>query len=84
MNIKNFTNDSQKILPHDFFTSLGLYVEAGFDQNKRKWFWSDGNEIKADHWFSHWSASNFIPVKSKKFEFLNLDYIIRFSLKKRF
>ena len=28
-----------------------------------------------------WSISTFIPIKSKKFEFRNLDNIIRFSLK---
>ena len=31
--------------------------------------------------FQQWSVSNFIPIKSKKFEFRNLAYIIRFSLK---
>ena len=29
----------------------------------------------------HWSDSNFIPMDSKKFEFRNFDYIIRFAMK---
>lgn len=64
MNIKNSTNDFKKILPHhDFFAkSLGFYVDAGFDQNKRKWFWSNGNELKADHWFYHCSIHPHQPA----------------------
>ena len=29
----------------------------------------------------YWSDSNFIPMDSKKFEFRNFDYIIRFAMK---
>ena len=31
--------------------------------------------------YIHWLDSNFIPMDSKKFEFRNFDYIIRFAIK---
>ena len=64
MDIKNITNDALRIFPHHDFlmTSLGFYVDADFDPNKRKWFWSDGNEIKADQWFYHCSIHPHQPV----------------------
>ena len=31
--------------------------------------------------YIHWLDSNFIPMDSKKFEFRNFDYIIRFAMK---
>ena len=35
---------------HQFETLLSFYVDASFDRNKRKWYWSDGNEIQNDQW----------------------------------
>ena len=34
-----------------------------------------------DYFYTQWLDSNFIPMDSKKFEFRNFDYIIRFAMK---
>ena len=39
------------------------------------------NKSKYYKIYTQWSDSNFIPMDSKKFEFRNFDYIIRFAMK---
>lgn len=52
MNIKSLTNNASNTwsLPHHIAKTLSFFVDASFDQTKRKWFWSNGIEIQADHW----------------------------------
>ena len=84
MDIKNIRNDALKILPHhDFFvTSLAFYVDADFDQNERKWFWSDGNEITADHWFYHCSIHPHQPATDLTVT-ITEEGILRYKSKKK-
>ena len=52
MKIKSLDNGTLNKwpLPHHIATTLSFFVDADFDQSKRKWFWSNGIEIQADHW----------------------------------
>ena len=52
MDIKSLTNNFSNTwpLPHHIAKTLSFYIDASFDQSKRKWFWSNGIEIQDDHW----------------------------------
>ena len=39
------------------------------------------NDARLQRCWCHWLDSKFIPMDSKKFEFWNFDYIIRFTIK---
>ena len=49
-NIENFGHKVHGIWPLGFAKPLSFYVDAGFDQSKRKWLWSNDKEVNTDHW----------------------------------
>ena len=54
--------------------NLSMFAILWYSEKRNIWITKTDQRIQ-------WSDSNFIPMDSKKFEFRNFDYIIRFAMK---